>query len=69
MSTLKALATLEPSLLERTERLEQLRVLEQGWSIAIANAAAVPGPGVDTEEDLARVTALIEASGVCGQAD
>ncbi len=69
VSTLKALATLEPSLLERTERLEQLRVLEQGWSIAIANAAAVPGPGVDTEEDLARVTALIEASGVCGQAD
>ena len=47
--------------LERAERLEQLRALEQGWAIAIAVAHEAPGPGVDTEADLRRVEALLSA--------
>jgi 3-deoxy-manno-octulosonate cytidylyltransferase (CMP-KDO synthetase) len=41
--------------LERTEALEQLRVLWHGERIAVHVAAAAPGTGVDTPEDLARV--------------
>lgn len=46
--------------LEAIECLEQLRFLWQGRRIHVADACApVPG-GVDTEEDLVRVTALLE---------
>jgi len=46
--------------LEVSECLEQLRFLWQGRSIHVADACeAVPG-GVDTEDDLARVIALLE---------
>ena len=61
VGTLGRLAVLEPTPLERSERLEQLRALEQGWAIAIAVARHVPGPGVDTEADLLRVQDLISA--------
>lgn len=44
--------------LERTEALEQLRVLWHGERIAVHVTTASPGPGVDTPEDLARVRAL-----------
>lgn len=44
-----------PCALESLERLEQLRTLWYGESIACAVADAVPPPGVDTTEDLARV--------------
>lgn len=37
--------------LEQLERLEQLRALEAGHSIAIAECLQKPGIGVDTEED------------------
>lgn len=44
--------------LEQIESLEQLRILEQGHRIAIADAlVSMPG-GVDTPEDLARMRAL-----------
>lgn len=56
---LKRLAALPPTPLERAERLEQLRALESGVAIAIAVAHAAPGPGVDTEDDLARVDAAL----------
>lgn len=47
--------------LEKIESLEQLRVLENGQAIHIAEACApVPG-GVDTEADLERVKALLES--------
>lgn len=47
--------------LEKIESLEQLRVLWNGEIIQIAEALVpVPG-GVDTEEDLARVTNIIES--------
>jgi 3-deoxy-manno-octulosonate cytidylyltransferase (CMP-KDO synthetase) len=58
---LKRLASLAPTPLECSERLEQLRVLESGMAIAIATAAAVPGPGVDTPEDVERVSASLAA--------
>ena len=49
---------LPPAALEVTESLEQLRVLAHGGRIHVDTAAAPPGPGVDTEADLARVRAL-----------
>jgi 3-deoxy-manno-octulosonate cytidylyltransferase (CMP-KDO synthetase) len=45
---------LPESALERTERLEQLRLLENGIPIYVAETA-FDSIGVDTEEDLARV--------------
>lgn len=48
--------------LEIKERLEQLRVLYHGAKIAVCDACAIPGPGVDTEADLARVRKLFTAT-------
>jgi 3-deoxy-manno-octulosonate cytidylyltransferase (CMP-KDO synthetase) len=56
---LAKLAALAPTPLETAERLEQLRALENGLTIAVGIAAERPGPGVDTEADLARVAALL----------
>ena len=50
--------TLPPSPLERRERLEQLRVLEDGMRIEVAFVDTVP-LGVDTPAQLARARALI----------
>lgn len=47
--------------LEVTEKLEQLRVLHQGERIAVCEACAIPGAGVDTEDDLQRVRELFES--------
>ncbi len=55
VSALRALTSLPPASLELTERLEQLRALQAGMRIAVAAATTVPGIGVDTEHDLARV--------------
>jgi 3-deoxy-manno-octulosonate cytidylyltransferase (CMP-KDO synthetase) len=43
-----------PSPLEVAESLEQLRVLWHGERIHVAIAASEPGPGVDTDSDLAK---------------
>jgi len=48
-----------PSPLERLESLEQLRALWHGASIQVIEACQIPGPGVDTPEDLARVRRLL----------
>lgn len=50
-----------PCPLEKIELLEQLRVLWYGEKIHVAVAAAMPGAGVDTPEDLARVRAALNA--------
>ncbi len=63
VAALRRLAAEPPAALEVLERLEQLRALAMGLSIAVADAAEVPGPGVDTPEDLARVEALLRAGG------
>ena len=60
---LGALASLAPTALEMAEQLEQLRALENGLAIAVGLPAEPPGPGVDTEEDLDRVTRLLLATG------
>jgi len=48
--------------LEIRERLEQLRALHHGEKIAVCEACAVPGPGVDTQTDLQRVRRLFAES-------
>lgn len=50
------LASLPPSELERTERLEQLRVLEAGFPILV-HEVAESGIGIDTPEDYRRFVA------------
>ncbi len=57
-AALRRFAELRPSPLERIERLEQLRMLENGIAIYVAEA---PGDtiGVDTEEDLDRAQAVL----------
>jgi 3-deoxy-manno-octulosonate cytidylyltransferase (CMP-KDO synthetase) len=61
VETLKRMTGLPPSTLELAERLEQLRALQAGMRILVAEAAVAPGTGVDTEHDLARVRAFIAA--------
>jgi 3-deoxy-manno-octulosonate cytidylyltransferase (CMP-KDO synthetase) len=57
-AALERFAGLEPSPLERTERLEQLRLLENGIGLYVAEA---PGDtiGVDAEADLARAEKVL----------
>jgi 3-deoxy-manno-octulosonate cytidylyltransferase (CMP-KDO synthetase) len=50
-------ASLEPTMLEQTERLEQLRALERGYRIRVVPSVA-PSLEVDTAEDLARAHKL-----------
>lgn len=55
VGALQRLASLAPTELEKTERLEQLRALEHGLVIRVADAEQRPGPDVNTPEDLERV--------------
>ena len=48
---------LPPHPLELIERLEQLRPLAHGLRIAVADVAAAPEGGIDTEDDLERANA------------
>jgi 3-deoxy-manno-octulosonate cytidylyltransferase (CMP-KDO synthetase) len=57
-TALEQFAALPPGWLERVERLEQLRLLENGIDIYVAPAPA-DTIGVDTEEDLARAEAVL----------
>lgn len=59
VEALVRLAAAPPSTLERAERLEQLRALQMGLAIAVGDARERPGPGVDTEDDLANVELLL----------
>ena len=58
-AALERFAALPPSLLERVERLEQLRLLENGIALYVANAPR-DTIGVDTEEDLVRAEAVLK---------
>jgi len=51
---LRQLVSAEPSPLEVSEQLEQLRALSLGMSIAVGVPAVRPGIGVDTRDDLRR---------------
>ena len=61
VSALRQLASLPPTPLEQAEKLEQLRALENGMDIRIAEASVTPGPDVNTPEDLQRVAALLSS--------
>jgi len=52
------LTALPPSPLERREKLEQLRILENGYKIKTVICSS-PSIGIDTPEDVERFTALI----------
>lgn len=56
---LNTYATLPPTSLEKTEGLEQLRVLEHGYRIRLGTTHKTP-IGVDTPEDLARVREMLQ---------
>lgn len=60
---IREFAARPPCILEKIERLEQLRALWYGETIACAEAVSVPLAGVDTEEDLARVRAYFNRAG------
>lgn len=55
---LKIFADHEPGMLERTEKLEQLRLLQHGVGIQTVELPPC-APGVDTPEDLERVRAIV----------
>lgn len=61
VDALRRLSMSPPSLLEQVEKLEQLRALEGGMSIRVAEAGVAPGPDVNTPEDLVRVERLMLA--------
>jgi 3-deoxy-manno-octulosonate cytidylyltransferase (CMP-KDO synthetase) len=65
-AALERFAALTPSPLELVERLEQLRLLENGIALYVGDA---PGDtiGVDTEEDLQRAEAVLLARAKRGQ--
>ena len=58
-TALERFAALAPSPLEQIEKLEQLRLLENGIGIYVADAPR-DTIGVDTEEDLARAEAVLK---------
>ncbi|OGW61432.1 MAG: hypothetical protein A2V83_01370 [Nitrospirae bacterium RBG_16_64_22] len=60
--TLFEVSALPPSFLEQTEKLEQLRALEAGIKIRVAQTTC-ESIGVDTPEDLERVRGILSAEG------
>lgn len=61
---LETFSQLAPCELEIAESLEQLRALCNGYSIHSEIARAAPGPGIDTEQDLARAEKLMAPKSV-----
>jgi len=59
VSGLLRMASLKRTALEQHEKLEQLRALENGLEIRVADSVEQPGPDVNTAADLERVTALL----------
>jgi 3-deoxy-manno-octulosonate cytidylyltransferase (CMP-KDO synthetase) len=59
---LQRMAALPVSALEAAEKLEQLRALEAGFEIRVADGEVPSGPDVNTDADLERVAALLVAS-------
>lgn len=66
VASLRRMTSLPPSSLEVTEKLEQLRALQAGMRILVAQASTRPGIGVDTEHDLKRVRAALEHAAPSG---
>jgi len=60
--TLARFVTWPPAPLERAEALEQLRALWHGEPIHVGIAVDLPGPGVDTADDIGKVSAYLGLS-------
>lgn len=56
---LRTLVAAEATVLELSERLEQLRALSLGMTLRVAIPAVRPPTGVDTEDDLATVAKIL----------
>jgi 3-deoxy-manno-octulosonate cytidylyltransferase (CMP-KDO synthetase) len=61
VSALQRLAALPPTALEQLEKLEQLRALENGFDIRVADSQVLPGPDVNTAEDIALAESMLGA--------
>ena len=61
LAALRRYTACAPTPLETSERLEQLRIMEQGGRIAMAAACAFIPAGVDTPDDLQRVREIMES--------
>ncbi|NNK97511.1 MAG: 3-deoxy-manno-octulosonate cytidylyltransferase [Xanthomonadales bacterium] len=59
LAALRRFTAYQPTPLELAERLEQLRIMEQGGKIAMAKACEFIPAGVDTSEDLERIRLLL----------
>ncbi|MGE0115180.1 MAG: 3-deoxy-manno-octulosonate cytidylyltransferase [Steroidobacteraceae bacterium] len=59
VSALLQLTSLPPASLELAESLEQLRAMQAGMRIVVAAAAAHPGMGIDTPQDIERIRHII----------
>lgn len=59
---LQTFAAMPPGNLEQIESLEQLRVLEAGYRIAVGLSPAPFPPGIDTPEDLLRADVQMRAA-------
>lgn len=59
VSFLHAYSNMQACKLETTEKLEQLRALYSGVAIHVDQAVKLPGPGIDTPEDLKAVARLL----------
>jgi len=57
VGALRRMTKLPPGSLEMAESLEQLRAMQAGMQIVVAQASVQPEQGVDTPEDIARVRA------------
>jgi 3-deoxy-manno-octulosonate cytidylyltransferase (CMP-KDO synthetase) len=63
VAALRRIAALPPSEHELLEQLEQLRALDHGLDIRVADAVVAPGVEVNTPADLAAVEALLAPRG------
>ena len=61
VAALREFAAMPTGVLEQVESLEQLRVLEAGWRIAVAISPVAIPAGIDTAADLQRVRELMAA--------
>lgn len=62
LGALRRYTSCAPTPLEMSERLEQLRIMEQGGRIAMKAACEFIPAGIDTADDLQRVTDLLESN-------
>lgn len=62
LAALRRFTNSAPTPLEQAERLEQLRIMEQGGQIAMARACEFIPAGIDTADDLERVRNILKVN-------